>query len=224
MYLYETVKKILETAIDSLIDNFAREPYLHRCEHSIHCELYNMLIVHRALQGLYPLKNGTATEKKSLQGRSTTLIHKEWPETIYRPEKKGIRGNFDLAILDPEKIPEYEVKDFTIGVIPPTFVVEMGLNYWIDHLKNDDYKLTNSKCENGYLIHLQQPHKGIKKKDEDELRDWIDAEPGVTCTGRLPKTVENKSNHKVAAVVFFKEGPMIKHLNEKNLTKYIRER
>ena len=65
MYSYETVKKILETAIDSLVDNFAREPYIHRCEHSIHCELYNMLIVHRALQGLIPLKN---------DGRSTTLI------------------------------------------------------------------------------------------------------------------------------------------------------
>lgn len=94
MFLDRTVKDILETSIDSLLDNFAQHPYIHRCEHSIHCELYAMLTVHRAFQGLYPLKGPTA--------HSTTLIHKEWPETISRLDKKGRRGNFDLVILNPE--------------------------------------------------------------------------------------------------------------------------
>ncbi len=196
MYSYDTVKKILETAIDSLIDNFAREPYIHRCEHSIHCELYNMLIVHRALQGLIPLKD---------EGRRTTLIHKEWPETTPRPEKKGRRGNFDLVILDPKEISKYTVKEFSEGRIPPAFVVEMGLNYDLEHLQNDDEKLENSECKDGYLIHLWQPYKGIKKEDEDKLRDWI--------------KIEKKSKHGVAAVVFFKEGAMVKHLHNQHLVK-----
>lgn len=195
MYSLDTVRKILETAIDSLIDDFAREPYLHRCEHSIHCELYNMLNVHRALQGLYPLRD---------QGRSTTLIHKEWPETTHRQEKNGIRGNFDLAILDPKEIGKATVTDFTKGQITPAFVVEMGLNYPLKHLQDDDYKLTNSGCKkNGYLIHLWQPHRGIKRMAEDDFRKWIED--------------EKESEHGVAVAVFFNGKVMIKHLHDKKM-------
>lgn len=213
MYSYETVKKILETAIDSLVDNFASEPYIHRCEHSLHCELYNMLIVHRALQGLYPLKNGAATKTKNLQGLSTALIHKEWPETKARPGKNGRRGNFDLVILDPKEIRNSTVTDFTAGrippgQIPPAFVVEMGLNYTLEkHLRKDDFKLTNSGFEKdseckkyGYLVHLWQPHKGISDSDVTKLLDWIP-----------------KSKNMVAAVVFIKGVPMVKHLHDQNL-------
>lgn len=205
MYSYETVKKILETAIDSLVDNFAREPFIHRCEHSIHCELYNMLNVHRALQGLYPLKNGVATKTKNLQGWSTNLIHKEWPETIHRQGKK--RGNFDLAILDPKAIGEATVTGFTAGLITPAFVVEMGLNYTLeDHLKKDHEKLEhsgfkkNSECKkHGYLIHLWQPNR-TNSNTEEELRAWL---PTSKCG--------------VAAVVFFKGEVMVKHLGDTNL-------
>lgn len=120
MYDNATVKEILEIAIDSLVDNFTREPYIHRCEHSIHCELYTMLFIHRALQGVYPFKgNGN---------QNTALIHKEWPETIAMPDKQGRRGNFDIAILDPVDIPKHTVTDFINGHIHPAFVVEMGLN------------------------------------------------------------------------------------------------
>lgn len=191
MYASETVKRILETAIDSLVDNFAREPYIHRCEHSIHCELYNMLGVHRALQGLYPLREG--------EKHKTTLIHKEWPETTPRPVKKGRRGNFDLVILDPKEIQNRSVEDFTDGRIRPAFVVEMGLNYGLDHLINDDQKLANSECKNGYLVHLWQPHKGITDANLTNLKDFL------------------KGNYRVAAVVFVKGVPMIKHLSDHNL-------
>jgi len=199
MYSYEIVKRILETAIDSLVDNFAREPYIHRCEHSIHCELYNMLVVHRALDGLYLLNN---------EGRRTTLIHKEWPETKPRPEKKGRRGNFDLAILDPAEILSSTVKEFTEGRITPAFVVEMGLNYPLDHLRDDDDKLENSGfnkknsgCnKHGYLIHLWQPHKGITKKDVEKLLNWMP-----------------EAKNMVASVMFFDGEVMVKHLSDTNL-------
>ena len=206
MYEHETVKNILETAIDCLIDNFVKEPYIHRCEHSMHCELFNMLSVHRALQGLYPINK---TKYK------TTLIHKEWPETNPRKDKEGkikIRGNFDLAILDPTEIKNCkvnsELKAFSDGLIPPAFVVEMGLNYDLTHLKDDYDKLTNSKCTNygldhygkcsGYLVHLWQPHKGIRKNNITELIDWIEKEDKI---------------HQIAAVVFVKEVALVKHLH-----------
>ncbi len=191
MYDNSTVKEILETAIDSLIDNFSREPYIHRCEHSIHCELYTMLTVHRALQGIYPLK--------SSDNRGTTLIHKEWPETNVRPEKSGRRGNFDLAILDPKDIPKHTVEDFTKGFIRPAFVVEMGLNYGLAHLSSDDAKLANSGCDHGYLVHLWQPHKGIRPGNLRSLVDW--------CEGKTH----------VADAVFAGNTILVKHLEEVTL-------
>ena len=192
MYDFKTVKNVLETAIDSLIDNFLAEPYIHRCEHSIHCELYNMLSVHRVLQGLYPFRNGEVYK--------TSLIHKEWPETIARPEKNGRRGNFDIAILEPDMIQKYTLGDFYLGRIPPAFVVELGLNYKLNHLASDYEKLKNSNVNQGYLIHLWQPHKGIKNEEITSLKGWV----------------SGKSN--VAIAVFTKQYILKKHLNDSNIT------
>jgi hypothetical protein len=151
-----------------------------------------MLVVHRALDGLYPLNK---------EGRRTTLIHKEWPETKPRPEKNGRRGNFDLVILDPAEILNSTVKEFTEGRITPAFVVEMGLNYPLDHLQDDDNKLVNSGFnKHGYLVHLWQPHKGITKKDIEKLMGWIP-----------------EAKNMVASVMFFHGEVMVKHLSDKNL-------
>ena len=192
MYSKKAVQEILEAAIDRLVDNFASQPYIHRCEHSLHCELYTMLTVHRSLQGLYPLKDNL--------NYLTTLVHKEWPETIPRPDKKGRRGNFDLVILDPTEIPKHTTADFRTGKIAPAFVVEMGLDYDLNHLQRDHIKFTNSHCcANGYLVHLWQPHKSITAP-HDALRTWLPT-----------------AKSKVAAVVWSPSGPLIKHLWESAL-------
>ena len=190
MYDEGTVKSLLETAINSLVDNFAKEPYLHRVEHSVHCELYSMLNVHRALQGTYKLEDSE---------RSTSLIHKEWPETNAR---KGRRGNFDLAILSPLEISKHTLNDFTEGFIVPDFVIEMGLNYPLKHLEDDHSKIRNSKCmDNGYLVHLWQPHNGITKK-LPELINWC-----------------KKNHNNLAAAVFDGKDIWIKHLSDLELKK-----
>lgn len=166
MYNKNTVKIILESSIKSLVDNFVKQPYIHRCEHSIHCELYNMLMGHRGLQGVYSLGGND-------RQYATALIHKEWPETVARPEKNNRRGNFDIAILNPDSIAKSNLKDFTKGLIKPDFVIEIGLNYGLDHLSQDDSKLVNSECGNGYLIHLWQPHKGIRTSELVDLKTWL---------------------------------------------------
>lgn len=195
MYDEDTVKSLLETAIDSLIDNFIKEPYLHRVEHSMHCELHGMLSVHRSLQGT-PLLQGSNPQRR------TGLIHKEWPETKARPESQGRRGNFDLAILSPTSIEGSSVDEFTRGMIRPNFVIEMGLNYGQQHLENDERKITNSGHEsNGYLVHLWQPHKGITPASLGELQHWCSQ---TTC--------------KVAAAVFVGNNRVfLKHLDESTL-------
>ncbi len=105
-----------------------------------------------------------------------------------------------IAILNPAHFSEHTIEDFTAGRIRPDFVVEIGLNYGLPHLKSDDVKLNNSGCRDVYLLHLWQPHKGISEADLRELQEW--------CNG--------KSN--VAAVVFTKSGPLIKHLKDAVLT------
>ena len=195
MYSCDNVKQILDTVINTLIDNFMCEPYLHRCEHSIHCELYRMLSACRVFQGAYKLKGD--------EERSTTLIHKEWPETIARPENDGRRGNFDLAILSPNDISESTVSDFTSGRITPDFVVEMGLNYPLEHLLRDIEKLKNSNCEKGYLIHLWQPHKGIKDAAIEQLQEIVNT-----------ISSSDETNLSVAAVVFTSSNLMVKHIGD----------
>ncbi len=166
MYNKNTVKLILESSIKSLIDNFVKQPHIHRCEHSIHCELYNMLMGHHGLQGIYSLsENGSQY--------ATALIHKERPETVARPEKNKRRGNFDIAILSPDSIAKSSLEDFTKGFIKPDFVIEIGLNYGLDHLSHDDSKLVNSGCDSGYLIHLWQPHMGITTSRLEDLKNWL---------------------------------------------------
>lgn len=163
MYDVKTVKQLLEAAIDSLINNFISEPYLHRVEHSIHCELYSMLSVHRSLQGIYSI--GDSSWK-------TGLIHKEWPEKTRRPERTK-RGNFDLAILNPNNILQSTIETFSSGKIDPDFVIEMGLNYRLNHLVDDKDKFSNSGlAHNGYLVHLWQPCRGITSNDLAELIRW----------------------------------------------------
>jgi len=202
MYSFNGAKQILETSIDSLVDNFIRELYIHRCEHSLHCELYTMLTSHRALQGLYPIGDS---------GRKTSLVHKEWPEPLIR-EGKNRRGNVDLAILNIDDLAAAKdgINSFTEGRINPDFIVEIGLNYPIEHLEKDDGKLDNSgytssnKEKAAYLVHLWQPHKGIKNVNEEFKR---------------LERFASKTKMEVAIAVFTDSQIWIKHLSDKALTK-----
>jgi hypothetical protein len=137
----------VDRAIDQFISEFIDFPYLHRVEHSVHCELFQNLMGQKLLNGRYPLENYL-----------TQLIHKEWPEYKPRPKNGNRRGFFDLGILSPESIESSSLQEFKEGRIKPTFAIEVGLNYDLEkHLKEDSDKLSNSEISNGYLIHLTRP-------------------------------------------------------------------
>jgi hypothetical protein len=111
-----------------------------------------MLTSHRALQGLYPIGNSPY---------KASLVHKEWPEPSIRGDKNR-RGNVDLAILNIDDLATADdgLNSFTEGRIRPDFIVEIGLNYPIEHLENDYIKLDNSGYKSikgkkeAYLVHL----------------------------------------------------------------------
>ena len=167
----ENIIPEVEQAINAIIDEFIHLPYLHRVEHSIHCEIYRKLSNSRLLNQLIDF--GTFT---------TGAIHKEWPETRIR-SGHGRRGNFDLAILGPTKSYQNTIThlDLLCGLLEPAVVIEVGLDYGIDHLKNDVQKLRNSGVRYGYILHLARPT-GISQEGVYEyIKQLIKEEENSVC-------------------------------------------
>lgn len=136
----------VEDAIEDLVRQYIEHPYAHRVEHSLHAEFYRILMGHPDLARHYPL--GTT-------GYRTGLVHKEWPETVARPDKAGRRGNFDLVVLAPTQVAQVRsVDQFTRGEIAAPIVIELGLGYGETHLTGDAFKLTSSGVQHPYLVHF----------------------------------------------------------------------
>ena len=133
---------IVNLTVNKFIKLFSNNPYLHRCESSIHCELYNMLI-----------RNEILNELGTISGYKVRLIHKEWPEYNAREGKSG-RGETDIAILSPTNLDKYNINDYKKGRIEAPIAIELGLNYKYNHFKGDIKKLVNSKVYKGYIVHL----------------------------------------------------------------------
>ncbi len=137
-------KALVERSIDSLVHDFLQFPYLHRVEHSIHAELFHIMMSHEELAQRVPLGNELA---------KTKLVHKEWPENVARQGNR--RGNFDLTVLTPQLLRGCpSIRAFRDGHLHAPIVIEMGLDYNAHHLAGDAKKLINSKPKHGYLIHL----------------------------------------------------------------------
>jgi hypothetical protein len=141
----------VDRCVDRLVDDFVTHPFRHRVEHSLHVALMSDLLAQEELSGLYEMAGGQKTQ----------LVHKEWPETRKRPLKKG-RGNFDIAVLSPEGVAQTTTDRFLQGRIAAPIAIEIGLNYPLKHLKDDDWKLENSAVPHAYLIHFSH---SLTKRD-----------------------------------------------------------
>jgi hypothetical protein len=133
---------IVEQAIDQLVREFLRVPYLHRVEHSLHARFYGILAAQPHFAREIPLQNQMFTQP----------LHKEWPETI--PQENARRGNFDLAVLTPWQLRDCNIAHFREGRLRAPIVIEMGLDYPPAHLAADRDKLIHSRVPHGYLVHL----------------------------------------------------------------------
>jgi hypothetical protein len=138
------------------------QPFIHRVEHSLHVRLVQLLSEWEHLRGWYPIGGS---------GFKTQLIHKEWPETIPRKKKLELivdrrRGSFDLVVLAPGQLEKAALEQFTVGRIDPPIVIELGLGYWDDHLEGDQEKLTNSRVQHPYLVHLSRISSGYQEATE----------------------------------------------------------
>jgi hypothetical protein len=133
----------VERAIDELVFDFRRHPFIHRVEHSLHVHLYSLLLNQVELADRCPIGK---------TGYVTSLVHKEWPETRHRRARR--RGSFDLAVLAPAQLEVASVQQFMDGKIAPPIVIECGLGYDDAHLRRDAQKLLHSRVAHPYLIHF----------------------------------------------------------------------
>jgi hypothetical protein len=163
----------VEWAIDELVREFITYPYLHRCEHSIHCRLYQLLSGREELHG-----------GASIGRRKTQLVHKEWPEFRPRPRKRG-RGNFDLVILSPDRVQATTLDEFLQGRIRPSFAIEMGLDDDLEHLSSDVAKFRNSGIAGSYVVHLvrEQVSDHFKSVEDTILNGGVRSAYAHHCRG-----------------------------------------
>jgi hypothetical protein len=160
----------VERVLDSVVDQLRDTPYLHRVEHSLHAMVWSLLKQERDLQGEVPLKD---------EKTRTQLVHKEWPETIPRKKPDGTdrpRGLFDLAILSPQQVRLASVEQLVFGRIEAPVVIEVGLDYGLQHLADDAAKLAWSKVPSPYLLHLSRL---TDKKHVATERQVCDASHGI---------------------------------------------
>lgn len=151
----------VNNVVNDLIMEFCNRPFRHRTEHTLHCELYERL------RQIPEIRNG----RIALEGdRDTDIVHKEWPESGVRPDKKG-RGNFDVAILTPRTAP-VEEECFRRGYIKPYFAFELGLDYSADHLLNDILKLQYHAIPRSYAIHCARSHAADQERVEELVADF----------------------------------------------------
>jgi hypothetical protein len=151
-----------EVSITKLIDESRAQPFIHRVEHSLHVRLMQLLSEWEHLRGWYPIDDGRF---------KTQLIHKEWPETNPRKKKPELivyrrRGSFDVVVLAPSQLEKATLEQFTVGRSDAPIVIELGLGYWNDHLKDDREKLANSQVQHPYLVHLSRMPSGYQEDTE----------------------------------------------------------
>ena len=150
-------KCIVESQINRCVLDFMRQPYLHRVEHSLHIEMCRRLAERQELLEQFI----------RFDDRSASIVQKEWPETVTRPEKADRRGSFDISILAPTS--EITRGHFIGGYIRPAFVIEVCLNYGKDHFIGDFDKLRNSHIRWGYLAHFARP----EGEPQEEVEAYI---------------------------------------------------
>lgn len=145
-WLREAVAAV-DRVIDAFVVDYVQHPFRHRVEHSLHADLFERLKREESFSGYYPIGGSS---------HLTQLVHKEWPEDAAQNAIR--RGSYDLAILSPTALGDRSVtlEHFDRGRISPPIVIEMGLNYDHDHLKEDYAKLRDNQVRFGYLVHLER--------------------------------------------------------------------
>ena len=178
-YEFNTLESLLDDCVNRFISEFARMPFRHRVEHSVHCELFTIL------------NDAFGNLRIQIAGnKQTGLVHKEWPE----PKLFGRRtrkGSMDIAVLPPTN-ETVELEAFQKGLVKPVAGFELGLNYGIEHFEKDLATLRNAELDHSYLIHLTH-----SEHNQDEVIDMINGLPSDSSTPKIAAVIGTTFQRKV---------------------------
>ena len=155
---------LVKKAIQNFCTKFIENPYLHRCEHSLHISLYNELF--KFYSNRLILNNN--------ERFSTNYIHKEFPGRKTDTSKNNLvdRTQIDIVVLAKNQETN-SINDFLLGNFEIEFSFELALEYGIEHLCWDIFKYitgSNKSRENkNYIIHLYNKEHSKKNLDNKEI-------------------------------------------------------
>jgi len=150
----------VERCITRLFDDFVRDPFTHRVEHSLHLDLYHLLRNEVPLQGMKRIGDSPYR---------TRLVHKEWP-SITPVALRGTaerRQSYDIAVLDPQAVRDASLDRFIHGRIDAAIAIELGLDYSLDHLQGDLRKLTTNPVSHRYVVHFSRKRSRLTDRIEE---------------------------------------------------------
>lgn len=145
----DQITEAVNRAVLALGESFRERPFLHRVEHSLHCELY--MLIQKELECMPDHDRFVMTK----DGFETQLIHKEWPHQDGIDDSRR-RGNYDLVVLDRASLAACTEKDYQDGRnVAIHSVFELGMNYDTDHLYKDYKTLQKTTAKNKWIIHFR---------------------------------------------------------------------
>jgi len=202
----EKLGQITESAIDNLIMAFKATPYFFYTESDLHCYLYGEIL------NKLPLEDW---ECKTKDGKSSILLHKEYPtkerysaKALKKGFSKGARGHFDLSIWNPEETSNrlFRVVSSTdfqeeqhifiaieLDMIERNEMMEQAMH----HFKWDLLKLRSRKneVEHGYQLvfvrdwinrgNFAERARNEARKAQDTTVLYIEKEKGIVRAGTL---------------------------------------
>lgn len=164
-----------ETAIKSLIRRFRNHPYAFYTETDMHCYLYHRLYTGGIVNGLY----------RTLEGRDTILLHKEYPTVAryQRGEDRRLRestqgrrrGAYDISIWDPRFIGQRQHRNQRVLCAAELALNECGRSN--PHTLNDATKLVGptNEIRYGYLLFFVRDSKDYWRNKTEIWRNLEDA-------------------------------------------------
>ena len=160
--------------LERLGRKFIRYPHLFYTESDMHCYLYYLLYAGRTFKGFI----------ETIDGEKTILLHKELPtvggyikdsQGLLVPTQKGVRGRFDIAIINSLYSERYDLKHQRALI-----AVELALDEDITHFKNDLTKLTDARndVKRGFIAHFAR-EKTIPIDEYQAMKDLLTANPEI---------------------------------------------
>ena len=151
--------KAVEASITKLMDEFRAQPFIHRVEHSLHVRLMQLLSEWEHLRGLVSDRRQRFQDAADPQ----RVARDQAAEEEARADRRQAQGFLRRGCSRSQPARKSNPRAVHRWYIDAPIVIELGLGYWTDHLSGDREKLTNSRVQHQYLVHLSRMPSGYRR-------------------------------------------------------------